>query len=259
MGIIAITGGTRGIGLKAAECLRAEGHTVITIATSVSDINANLGTAEGRRTVIDELHRLCPDGLDGFICNHGISPSPKYAPSYILSVNYFGAVAVMNGIYGLLKMRHGCCVATASSAIVSKPRGKYFLDEPLFRCGDEERIGRLADTFPLKEDGFIMYASAKLALCRWIRANAASWAAGGVTLNAVAPGGVATDIMRDFEAPGELFYPMPALYGKVGAMAPIDVANVLAFMVSPESRGICGQIIFCDAGSVNIFNPGRSY
>lgn len=259
MGIYAITGGTKGIGAKTTEILRSRGHDVITIAKSGADISADLGVPEDRTQVVAALHRLCPDGLDGLVCNHGISPAPKYQLSYLLSVNYFGAIAVMEGTYDLLKMRKGSCVATASAAIVSKQLGKYFVDELLISCGDEDRIGRLVNTFPLQEDGIIIYISAKLALCQWIRRTAPSWAAHGVNLNAVAPGGVATTIMQDFDPPDDVYFPMPALFGQNRKMDPTDVAQSLAYMVLPESKGICGHILFCDAGSAAVFDTERSY
>lgn len=254
MGIYAVTGGTKGIGLKAAEQLRKLGHDVLTIARHSADINADLGSIEGRESAGTELNRLCPNGLDGLICNHGISPDPKYAASQILAVNYFGAIAIIKQAYPLLKKRRGSCVITSSAAIISKPRGQYYVDDLLLRCNDEERIGRLVDSFPLHEDGFVMYSSAKLALCRWVLQYAPSWAANGVMLNAVAPGGVATNIMQDFEPPEDAYFPMPGLSGGEGAMDPNDVANALVYLVLPESRGICGHILFCDAGSAAVFD-----
>lgn len=253
MGVYAITGGTKGIGLKTAEKLRELGHDVFVIASRNADINGDLATAEGRNKVVSELYRLCPEGIDGLVCNHGISPDPINSASKILSVNYYGAVAVMEQSYELLKKKKGSCVVTVSAAIVSKPRGKYFVDDLLLRCADESRVGRLADSLPL-EDGFVMYASAKLALCRWVAQHAPSWASEGVMLNAVAPGGVATDIMKDFDPPEDAYFPMPALQGGAGAMDPKDVAAALVYMVLPDSKGICGHVLFCDSGSACVFD-----
>ncbi len=95
MGIYVVTGGTRGIGEKAASALRGWGHKVINADIAGGDINADLGTEEGRSFTVKTVRGLCPDGLDGLISNAGIAFGKK--PSDVLSVNYFGALAVLRG------------------------------------------------------------------------------------------------------------------------------------------------------------------
>ena len=265
MGVFAVTGGTKGIGAKTVQLLRAQNHEVINIDIEGGDITADLGTGKGREYVISQMHRRCPDGLDGLICNHGIGGLPRFKLSYILSVNYFGAVAVTEGLYDLLKMKNGSCVVTASGAIASAVRGKYYVDQLLNNCGDEARIGRLVDTFPLRKNEniqipLVMYHSSKIALARRVRQVSSSWVAHGVNINAVAPGGVATTIMQGFIRPeGDTFcYPMPALIGQNRMMMePAEVAQALSFLVTPEAKGINGVVLFCDAGASAVFDTDR--
>jgi NAD(P)-dependent dehydrogenase (short-subunit alcohol dehydrogenase family) len=101
-----------------------------------------------------------------------------------------------------------------------------------------------------------MYQSSKIALVRRVRRVSASWAAHGVNINAVAPGGVATTLMQDFIPPdaGTFYYPMPTLFGQNRVMDPTDVAQVLAFLVMPEAKGINGIVLFCDAGASAVFD-----
>ena len=73
MGVYAITGASSGIGAKTKELLETEGNQVINIDLKGGDICVNLASEEGRQQAINELHRLCPDGLDGMICNAGVS------------------------------------------------------------------------------------------------------------------------------------------------------------------------------------------
>ena len=278
MGIYAVTGGTKGIGEKTVEILRSYGNEVINIDIENGDINADLGTTEGRELVISQLHKQCPDGLDGLVCNHGITGLPIFKPSYILSVNYFGAVAIIEGLYDLLKMRKGNCAVTASGAIAYAKRGKYFVDGLLNNCGDEARICRLVDTFDSQTSsggeeqidgqddkynpriaGNAMYLSSKIALAQWVRRVSSTWAAHGVNINAVAPGAVATSIMHGYKKPDAktFFYPMPALTDRNGEMDPTDIAHVLAFLVMPGVNGVSGSIMFCDAGASAIIDPEK--
>ena len=75
MGIYAVTGGSSGIGAKTVEYLRAQGHLVYNIDVNHGDITANLASDEGRQAVIDRLHTLCSEGMDGLVCGAGVSNS----------------------------------------------------------------------------------------------------------------------------------------------------------------------------------------
>lgn len=262
MGIYAVTGGSKGIGAKTVDILLDCGHDVINIDIEGGDINANLATTQGRQKVIDQLHDRCPDGLDGFISNAGIA-SAKIL-SVVLSVNFFGAVAVVEGIYDLLKLKKGNCVVTVSGSIAYLERGKYAVDELLCNCGDEERIGRLVDTFDPALVSNSIYGSTKVALVRWVRRIAPSWAVRGVNINAVAPGAVATTIMDGLSKTGLdmdilLSLPMPLVYTEQKLMDPLDIAQTLAFLVQPGAKGISGEVLYCDGGTSSLLDPEKIY
>jgi NAD(P)-dependent dehydrogenase (short-subunit alcohol dehydrogenase family) len=261
MGTYVVTGGTKGIGLKAAETLRGWGNRVINIDIAGGDINADLGTAEGREAAVAAVHERCGDGLDGLISNAGIAFGRK--ASDVLSVNYFGALAVCEGLYDLLKMKRGSCAVTVSGSIIYNERGRYYVDALLNNCGDEERICRLVNSIDPMKLGNAMYVSTKIALVRWVKRTAPSWAAKGVNLNAVGPGAVATSIMGFDQKPDENFdrfvmgLAMPTVYKQRRMMNPADVGGALALMVLPEAKGICGALVYCDAGTAGLLFSER--
>ncbi|MFQ8901066.1 MAG: hypothetical protein ACLR7D_03305 [Lachnospira eligens] len=55
----------------------------------------------------------------------------------IISLNYFGTVAVANGVYDLLKKKHGSCVVTVSNTI-SQGAGRKDIVDLLNNIGDEK-------------------------------------------------------------------------------------------------------------------------
>jgi NAD(P)-dependent dehydrogenase (short-subunit alcohol dehydrogenase family) len=262
MGIYAVTGGTKGIGFQTAEALSAMGHEVINIDIDRGEIAVDLGTEAGRRTAIDALHRRCPEGLDGLVCNAAIAVAKKF--STILSVNYFGAVLLAEGVYDLLKQKRGNCVVTVSFSIAYTNRDRYFIDELLVNSGDEKRIGALVDSFEPAAAGHAIYVSTKMALARWVRRTAPAWAVHGVSLNAVAPGGVATTILDSLPDGGKnkellLSNPMPTVYRAETMMDPASLGPVLAFMATPAAKGCSGDIVFCDGGASSIIHPEKYY
>jgi NAD(P)-dependent dehydrogenase (short-subunit alcohol dehydrogenase family) len=190
MGVYVVTGGTKGIGEKTIDALKRFGNRTINVDIDGGDINVDLGSKEGRALAIKRIHQMCPDGLDGLVSNAGIAMGKRM--SDVLSVNYFGAVTLAEGIYDLLKLKKGCCVVTVSGSIAYSERGKYYVDELLTNCGDEDRICRFVNTLDPYKIGGVLYISTKMALVRWVRRSAPSWAAHGVNLNAVAPGAVNT-------------------------------------------------------------------
>ena len=262
MGIYVVTGGTKGIGEKTVEYLRDYGHEVINVDIVGGDINVDLGTSEGRKTAIKEIHVRCPDGLDGLVSNAGIAGLANVLPSKVLSVNYFGAVELMEGVYNLLKMKKGNCVVTVSGTIAYIKRGKGYVDALLTNCGDEERICKLVDSFDRNMARNTMYGSTKIALTHWMRRVAPSWATHGVNINAVAPGAIATTIMGGSMPENDNFLlslPMPTVYNKQYMMDPDDVGEALAFMVLPRAKGFSGAVLFCDGGTAAILDSDKVY
>ena len=263
MGTYVVPGGTKGIGEQCVRFLREQNHEVINIDIDGGDITADLGTKPGREKAILSVYAQCPAGLDGLVSNAGIAGLPQFLPSYVLSVNYFGAVKLMEGLYPLLRRKKGNCAVTVSGSIIYFKRGKYTIDNLLVNCDDDNRICRFADTLDNYTVGNTMYVSTKLALVRWARRNAPSWAAHGVNLNAVAPGAVETTIMGDTKSTKPdavlMALPMPTVYSGETMMAPRDIGHALAFMVLPGAKGISGALLYCDGGTETLLYPDKIY
>jgi NAD(P)-dependent dehydrogenase (short-subunit alcohol dehydrogenase family) len=110
-----------------------------------------------------------------------------------------------------------------------------------------------------------IYASTKLALVRWLRRTAPSWAARGVNLNALAPGAVDTTIMPDTQEYRDGFesfimgMAMPAVYGEHRMMYAEEVGPALAALTLPDFKGVCGAVLYCDGGTSAVLHPEKFY
>ena len=259
MGIYVITGASSGIGAKTAEILRERGHEVVNIDLKDGDIEANLATKEGRAGAIAELHERYPEGIDAMICNAGVSGG-KVPISLIISLNYFGATEMARGVFDLLEKRGGSCTVTSSNSI-AQGAARMDVAGMLNNQADEDRILALVkDVDPAV--GHVYYASTKYALARWVRRMSPEWGSRGVRLNAVAPGNVRTamtaNMLPEQRAAMEAI-PVPTHFGEEPLMEPIEVANAMAFIASPEACGINGVVLFVDGGTDALLNSEKVY
>ena len=256
MGVYAVTGGSSGIGAAVVELLKKDGHDVINIDLKNGDICANLATPEGRQAAIDGLYERCPDGLDGIVCNAGVSGScGNY--ELVISLNYFGTVRLARGVYELLKKKRGSVVVTVSNTI-SQGTGRMDI------VGDEQRIRNIVSKLDTSNQtvGQSMYMATKYALARWVRRISASWAANGVRVNAVAPGNVRTamtDSLNDSAKYAVSALPIPVRYGSDALMDPSEIAESMKFLLSDASRGVNGVILFTDGGTDALLNSEKVY
>lgn len=116
---------------------------------------------------------------------------------------------------------------------------------PMMRRQSYGRIINVASTSgPVQAFiGDVAYHAAKAGMMGLTRATALELAADGVTVNAVAPGWIATDSQMEFErAAGGL-----AAVGRSGTAE--EVASVIAFLASPAASYATGQLVVVDGGN----------
>ena len=244
---IVVTGAASGIGKASSALLAARGDTVIGVDLDGTDISADLTTHEGREHMVARVRELSGDTIDGIVANAGLA---RELPVTV-GVNYFGAVATLEGLRPLLAGSDSPrAVATASMASL------FPVDDTLveaMRAHDEPAaLGRAQELIDAGTASTI-YGSTKRALAQWIRRNAASadWAGAGIPLNAVAPGVMRTpmtaNMMATPEAERQLLETVPMPLNGVGT--PETVAHLIGYLTSMENTHLCGQVVFIDGGS----------
>ncbi|MFQ8981035.1 MAG: SDR family oxidoreductase [Waltera sp.] len=181
----------------------------------------------------------------------------------IVSLNYFGTVAIAKGVYDLLKKKHGSCVVTVSNTI-SQGAGRKDIVDLLNNIGDEKRVLSLVSSMDSTNlsVGNSLYVSTKYALARWVRRVSATWAANGVRINAVAPGNVHTAMTATMSTTAKMALnalPIPTKYGQECLMAPEEIAEVMVFLASDSARGVNGNIMFVDGGTDALLNSEKVY
>ena len=247
MRTVVVTGSASGIGKALEELLESRGDRVIGVDLRDADVTVDLTTAEGRTTLVEKVRELSGGTVDAVVANAGLAtPTPA-----TVGVNYFGAVATLEGLRPLLAGSSAPRAALTASMASLMPTDQALVEAML--AGDEAAALARADQIADTEDAQKIYASTKVAICRWLRRNAPTpeWAGAGIPLNAIAPGVVVTPMTADLMATDEQreslagMVPMP-LNGFMEASAP---AELLAWLVSPVNTHLCGQVVFIDGGS----------
>ncbi len=242
MTTIAVTGSAGGMGRAIRRRLESDGATVVGIDLHDAEIIADLGVAAGREGLADEVGVLCDGVLDGLVVAAGVQSAD--APT-ILSVNYFGAIATIEALRPMLERGvDASVIAVASNSTTTQPGYPAELAQ-LCLSGDEA-----AARTAIGDDALGAYPVSKLALSRWVRRHAttAEWIGAGIRLNAIAPGFIDTPMT---EGAWELVesipdvYPIPA--GRPGR--PEEIAELVAYLLSPLAGFICGSIITIDGGT----------
>jgi NAD(P)-dependent dehydrogenase (short-subunit alcohol dehydrogenase family) len=254
-----VTGAASGIGAATARLLRGQGHRVVACDLHDADVIADLATAEGRAALIDGVARLSGGRIDAIIANAGGGP-----PETSLALNFFGAVATLEGLRPLLAESPAPrAVAVSSIASLRPPRpeiveaclskdekaavavGRKALEEEQEQAASNPLSGALHTPLDL-------YGSAKHALQLWCRREAVKpeWAGAGIPLNVVALG--------FFDTPAAAYIlSNPELRTAMGRMAPLrgaypgrpeEAAAALCWCVSPENSQMTGQVLHIDAG-----------
>lgn len=114
------------------------------------------------------------------------------------------------------------------------------------RMKDGARIVNLASRAALGARHYAHYVSSKAAVVGFTKALALELAARNITVNAIAPGVIETDMLRARSDAGLDALRAQQPTGRLGA--PEDIAHAAAFFASPSAGFITGQILLVDGG-----------
>lgn len=243
-----ITGAGSGIGKATAELLRGQGHAVVGVDLRGAEVEADLGTSEGRTRAAADAIAAADGRVDAVIACAGIAaPIPA-----TVAVNYFGVTEFLEAIRPVLAESAAPRAAVVSSMSSLQPNSPELVQAML--DDDEAKALEIAGRFENDPvTGNFIYASSKRAISRWVRRVSVTpeWAGAGIPINAVGPGIVVTPMTADLLASEEstafvdAVVPMPLNYHQPAE----SIANLLAWLTSVENSHCAGQTIYCDGGS----------
>lgn len=234
-----VTGASRGIGRAIAMALAREGARVIgtsTTAEGAAALTADLASHgyNGRGAVVDVASESSVSALLA-----GLEQAQEM-PTIL--VNNAGIARDML----LLRMKP----EDWSKVLETNLTSVYRLSKAVLRRMLRERRGRIVNIASIValtgNAGQASYAAAKAGMLGFTKSLAKEIASRGITVNAVAPGFIDTDMTRSMSAEqrAELTRQIPM--ERLGA--PEDVAAAVVFLVSPQAAYITGETLHVNGG-----------
>lgn len=234
--IVLITGARRGIGRSIAEMFVKHGATVIGTATSelgVKDINAYLGNF-GKGML---LNVTIQDSIDMVI--EQIYKKFKY-----IDVLINNAGVIRDNIMLYMKEEEWQSVIDVNLTAV------YRMSKAVIRSMIKKRFGRIINISSVVgvtgNIGQVNYGAAKLGLIGFTRSLAREVATRGITVNAVAPGFICTDMINSLSDKQKIDVLSKIPMNCFGD--PRDVAHAVIFFAADTSKYITGQTIHVNGG-----------
>jgi 3-oxoacyl-[acyl-carrier protein] reductase len=239
---VIVTGASRGLGLEIATALVASGYRVLAIARSSSEPLRAL-TSEAQRAGRGALEFRSFDLLDTAAMPQLVAGLRKEVGPLFALVNNAGL-----GTSGVLALMRDEQIETLVRLNTVSP---IVLTKHVVRSMMSERTGRIVNISSIVAatgyHGLSVYAATKASLIGFTRSLAREVGSLGITVNAVAPGFVATEMTRELgDKQREQIIRRSALKRLPD---PNDVAAAVEFLLSEKAKNITGTTLTVDAGN----------
>ncbi|WP_294542043.1 3-oxoacyl-[acyl-carrier-protein] reductase [uncultured Gemmiger sp.] len=235
-----VTGGGRGIGRAICLALAAQGYNVA-VNYAASSAAAEQTAADCRAYGVEAV-ALQGDVTDPAACQTLVDTAAKTFGRLDVLVNNAGVTADKL----ILRMQP----EDFDKVINANLKGAFFCCKAACKLMMRQRYGRIVNISSVVglhgNAGQANYAASKAGLIGLTKSLAKEFAARNVTVNAVAPGFIATDMTNAMTdaAKQAAMAGIPA--GRIGAAE--DVANAVAFLAGDNAAYITGQVLCVDGG-----------
>jgi NAD(P)-dependent dehydrogenase (short-subunit alcohol dehydrogenase family) len=250
--VAVVTGGGRGVGAAIARRLAADGAAVIVAARTRAEIDA---VADALQATGARASAIACDVSNPASIEELAASARRLFERVDILVNNAGVAMAAPVLRTTLEEWQTALAVNATSAFLCL---KAFL--PSMLSGGWGRVVNIASTAALSSDRYIAaYAASKHALLGLTRSAAAEVAAQGVTVNAICPGFLATDmteqsVARIVAATGRSREETVATLARRNPQNRIidadEVAAAAAYLCSDAAAGVNGTALVIDGGEL---------
>lgn len=240
--VAVVTGAARAIGQEIAVTLAARGATVVSVDLAAAtdtvlsvealggkavDLTADVADEDSVQQAFDEVASRFGH-IDILVNNAGLFAGLERRPFWDIDATEWDRVTRVNIRSVWL------CTRAASSAMRAAGKGTI--------------VNLSSNTVTFGMPNLLHYVASKAAVIGMTRSMAYELGPHGVTVNAVAPGLVTTEITKEWVSED---YRRQVAEGQCinSPILPADIAKTVAFLCSPDARMITGQTVLVNGGA----------
>ena len=241
---VALTGGATGIGAEVAARMTRDGcHiTAFDITEPKANVDHWIETDLSNPASIAAATKAASGPFDALINNAGLPPREDQA-ALILNINFIGFRQFLSDM--LPKLSPGASIVNVASRAGAMWRDNIDEVKALMAVQTPDDLPAFIDA--RKIDHVRAYNLSKEAVIALTMAETETLLARNLRINSVSPAAVSTGILEDFvSAFGDRVAKNIARAGRPGTAD--EIADVIAFLASPESRWLKGTDIVIDGG-----------
>jgi 3-oxoacyl-[acyl-carrier protein] reductase len=234
-----ITGASRGIGKACAHTLAASGFRVILAARSLDKLQ-------------DTAAAIQSAGGETFVVEVDLSDRESITDGIAKAAKDFGRIDVLINNAGITKDGLAVRMKPADWEIVlaTNLSGAFYATQQVLPAMMRERWGRIVNISSIVGEtgnaGQANYVASKAGLIGLTKSLALEIGSRNITVNAVAPGYIETDMTHGL--PSELKQKMLDMTPLKRMGTPQDIASAVKFLVSDEASFITGHVLDVNGG-----------
>lgn len=237
-----VTGGSRGIGRAIALELGSKGATVV--------VNYN-SSADAANTVVEEIKAA---GGDGMVYQADVSKADDVDAMFKAVTKEYSKIDILVNNAGVTRDNVIMMLKPEDfdTVINTNLRSAWLCSKVASRAMMRKRTGRIINITSVVgiagNGGQTNYAASKAGMIGLTKSLAKEVAPRGITVNAVAPGFIGTDMTSELDESVKETAISHIPLGRMGEAA--DVAKAVAFLASDDAAYITGQVLVVDGGMV---------